>query len=88
MASTPPPSPDASWRDSSRQAKLAFLDCSAVMPLLIFLFDINWHTFTLAMIGVVFLSALAKVGFTPRIFGRWLRNFIAGQRKLSSPWWL
>ena len=77
----------AYWRDSARNVRLWFLDFRACFPLLIFLLHIRLWTFLLAIATTIFFSMLERYGFTLAVFGRWLRSFIAGPRKISRPWW-
>jgi intracellular multiplication protein IcmT len=77
----------AHWRDSARNVRLWVVDFRACFPLLIFLFHIKLWTFLLALIITVFFAALERYGFTVSVFGRWVRSFIAGPRKIAQPWW-
>lgn len=77
----------AHWRDSARSVRLFFLDFRACFPLLILLFHIRWWTFILAVVATIFFTALERYGFTLVVFLRWLRAFIAGNRKIAQPWW-
>jgi intracellular multiplication protein IcmT len=77
----------AHWRDSARSVRLFFLDFRACFPLLILLFHIRWWTFILAVLATAFFTALERYGFTLMVFLRWLRSFIAGNRKIAQPWW-
>lgn len=77
----------AHWRDSARSVRLFFLDFRACFPLLILLFHIRWWTFILAVVATIFFTALERYGFTLNVFLRWLRAFIAGNRKIAQPWW-
>jgi len=81
------PSPDASWRDSSRTAKFFVFDAYAVFPFLLALYNIQLWTMGLAFVTVCFLSILSYYGFTLRVFGRLIRNLISGPRKNAIPWW-
>lgn len=78
----------ASWRDSARPSKLWIVDSSAVFPIVIMFFKINWYTFGTAVTFIIFLSILSYYGFTIRVFIRYLRSKIAGKRKIAVPWWL
>lgn len=77
----------AHWRDSARNVRLFFLDFRACFPLLILLFHIRIWTFVLAIVATIFFTALERYGFTVMVFLRWLRSFIAGNRKIAQPWW-
>jgi intracellular multiplication protein IcmT len=77
----------AHWRDSARSVRLFFLDFRACFPLLILLFHIRWWTFILAVVATIFFTALDRYGFTLIVFLRWLRSFIAGNRRIAQPWW-
>ncbi len=82
------PKATASWRDSSRGARLWVFDASAFFPLLVMLFHIRLWTFLVALFFVVFLTVIRYYGFSPRVFGRVLLSILAGKRKLATPWWL
>ena len=77
----------AHWRDSARSVRLFFLDFRACFPLLILLFHIRLWTFILAVVATIFFTLLERYGFSLVIFLRWLRAFIAGNRKIAQPWW-
>lgn len=77
----------AHWRDSARNVRLWVVDFRACFPLLLFLFHIRLWTFVTALVITVFFGALERYGFTVAVFGRWLRSFIAGPRKVAQPWW-
>ena len=77
----------AHWRDSARNVRFWIVDYRACFPLLIFIFHISWLTFALAIVAILFFSALERYGFTVAVFSRWLRAFIAGPRKIAQPWW-
>jgi len=82
------PSPDASWRDSSREAKFFFLDAQAVFPFVLFLLHIKWWTFFVALFAAAFFTIIRHFGFSVIVFARWVRSFFAGHRKMSRPWWV
>jgi intracellular multiplication protein IcmT len=77
----------AHWRDSARNVRLFFLDSQACFPLLILLLHIRVWTFLLAVIATTFFAILERYGFSLKIFLRWFRCFIAGNRKIAHPWW-
>jgi len=77
----------AHWRDSARNVRFWFIDFRACFPLLVFLLHIRLWTFILAVFTTVFFSALERYGFTPAVFLRWLRAYIAGPVKVAQPWW-
>ena len=81
------PPPEASWRDSARHPKFFLLDSRAVFPIFIFLLHIRIWTFIVAIIFMTFFSILMRFGFTLGTFGRFVRSFIAGKRKMAKPWW-
>ena len=80
--------PDAHWRDSARPVKFFMWDGRAAFPVVIFLMHIAVWTFFLTIALIIFFSILNHYGFTPIVFARWVRNAIAGNRKLSVPWWM
>ena len=77
----------AHWRDSARNVRLWLVDFRACFPLLFMLFHIRLWTFLIAVIATVFFTALERYGFSLAVFGRWLRSYIAGPRKIAQPWW-
>lgn len=83
-----PPSHNAHWRDSARPSKLFMFNSTATFPLLLFLFHIRMWTFIVAIMVMLFLTAIERYGFTITVFFRWLRTFVAGKRKLARPWWM
>lgn len=76
------------WRDSARSLKFFIWDAKVIFPILLFLFYIHIITLILVIATIMFFSILLRFGFTPMVFLRWLRNLIAGRRKISLPWWL
>tara|TARA_A100001015_G_scaffold286474_1_gene355212 strand:- start:1513 stop:1773 length:261 start_codon:yes stop_codon:yes gene_type:complete len=81
------PDPDASWRDSAREAKLWIFNANSVFPLLIMLYNIQTWTIILATTVFAFLTILNYYGLTVTKFLRLLRSFIAGPRKIAVNWW-
>ena len=77
----------AHWRDSARPARFFMVDSRAAFPLLFFLMHIRIWTFALALMTVIFFGVIEHYGFSVPVFGRWLRAFIAGPRKVAIPWW-
>jgi intracellular multiplication protein IcmT len=79
--------PATHWRDSAYPARFFIVDARASFPLLLFLLHIAWWTFGLAIFTMTFFALLERYGFTVTVFGRWLRSFMAGPYKSSTPWW-
>lgn len=77
----------AHWRDSARSIRFFIVDYKACFPLLIFLFHITKFTFVMVILAVAFFGALERYGFSPTVFFRWFRSFLAGPRKMAQPWW-
>lgn len=77
----------AHWRDSARPVRLWFVDFRATFPLLILLLHIRLWTFIFAVMAISFFTLLERYGFSVAVFLRWLRAYIAGPRKIASPWW-
>ena len=77
----------ANWRDSARDVRLWIIDYQAAFPLLLCLFHIRLWTFIVALVATAFFALLERWGFTPIVFVRWLRAYIAGPRKIAQPWW-
>jgi len=78
----------ASWRDSARSPRFWIFDASAAFPLVFMLFNINMTTFMIAILVMLFLKVLDYYGYKVPVFIRIVRSYIAGKRKLASPWWL
>jgi len=83
-----PPTDLVHWRDSSRNPRFYFLDAYACFPLIFFTLHIRQWTFGLAVLSTLFFAILERFGFTPPVFARWLRAFIAGPQKTATPWWM
>jgi intracellular multiplication protein IcmT len=79
---------EAHWRDSARSIRFFIWDGKAVFPMILFLMHIRIWTFVVAIITMMFFTILNRYGFSPIVFFRWLRSFIAGKRKLATPWWM
>ncbi len=77
----------AHWRDSARNVRLWFIDFRATFPLVVFLFHIRLWTFIFAVLATIFFALLDRFGFTPIVFMRWLRAYIAGPHKIAKPRW-
>lgn len=78
----------ASWRDSARYPKFFGFDSRAVFPIIIFLLHIQYWTFILSVVSMVFFSVLMRYGFTMGTFLRFIRASVAGKRKMAKPWWV
>ena len=79
---------EAHWRDSARPVRFFIWDAKAAFPFIFFLLYASWWTFGFALGAMIFFSILNRYGFTIAVFGRWLRNVVAGNRKPVKPWWL
>ncbi len=77
----------AHWRDSARNVRLWVIDFRACFPLLVFLFHIRLWTFIVALLMTSFFAGLERYGFSVAVFGRWLRSYVAGPKKIAQPWW-
>jgi intracellular multiplication protein IcmT len=75
------------WRDSARSARFFLVDARAAFPLLLFLLHIRWWTFGVAVFAIVFFAIIEHYGFTVPVFLRTVRSFLAGSRKVATPWW-
>ncbi len=80
--------PNASWRDTAREAKLGPFNVIAFVPLMLFLFNIGWQTFGLLVLTLIVLQTMEYFGFGPATFVRYLRSLVAGKRRSASPWWM
>lgn len=77
----------AHWRDSAREPRFFVINARAVFPLFMWILHARMWTFWIAIIGISFFVILERFGFTPTVFGRWLKNVIAGNIKSARPWW-
>lgn len=80
-------SANAHWRDSARTVKFFIWDGKTAFPLLLFLLHMSWVTLGIALGAITFFTVLNYFGYRIDVFGRVLRNFIAGGRKAVIPWW-
>jgi intracellular multiplication protein IcmT len=78
---------EAHWRDSARTPRFFLIDARAAFPLLLFLIHIRLWSFLLALAAMAFFALLEHYGFSVPVFWRWLRNVLAGPRKVAIPWW-
>ena len=77
----------AHWRDSARSARFFLVDERAAFPVFLFLVHIQVWTAVIVIISAVFFGIIEHFGFTVPVFFRWLLTSIAGDIKLSKPWW-
>lgn len=77
----------AHWRDSARNVRFFFIDFRATFPFLVLLLHVRLYTFIFALLAIIFFTILERFGFTPVVFARWLRSYVAGPRKIAQPWW-
>lgn len=80
--------PGAHWRDSARSIKFFIWDGKAAFPVVIFLMHMTLWTLGITVVLIAFFSVLNRYGFTPAVFFRWTRNWLAGNRKMAVPWWM
>jgi intracellular multiplication protein IcmT len=78
----------AHWRDSARSARFFMVDARAAFPIFLFLMHIRVWTGVLVIVSALFFGILEHYGFTVPVFLRWLRTFLAGNLKVSRPWWI
>ncbi len=78
---------DAHWRDSARSIRFFIWDGKAAFPFVFTLMYMRIWTLVLAFLTMMFFTILNRYGFSISVFGRWLRNFVAGKRKTAIPWW-
>lgn len=79
---------DTHWRDSARSIKFFIWDGRAAFPVVIFFLHMTLWTLGLTVFLITFFSILNRYGFTPIIFLRWFRSFLAGPRKMAVPFWM
>ncbi len=75
------------WRDSARTPQFFFIDSTAAFPMVLLILHLRLWTFILAVAATLFFTMLKRFGFSPIIFLRWIRNLLAGNRKLAKAWW-
>lgn len=78
----------AHWRDSARSVRFFIWDGKSVFPIIIFLMHMRIWTLVVALVTMMFFTILNRYGFSPIVFLRFLRSFIAGPRKTAVPWWM
>lgn len=79
--------PNAHWRDSARSARFFIVDARAAFPIFLFLMHIRVWTGLLVLFTMIFFGVLEHFGFSIPVFGRWIKTFLAGARKMAIPWW-
>ena len=79
---------NAHWRDSARGVRFFVLDGEAVFPLVIVLIWPRMWTLMVAVVCIIFFSVLSRFGYSPRVFFRLVRSFIAGRHVQAKPWWM
>lgn len=79
---------EAHWRDSARSIRFFFLDGKAAFVFLFVLIYPRWWTLIAAFVLMLFFTLLNRYGFTLSVFGRMLRSFFAGRRKVVVSWWM
>jgi intracellular multiplication protein IcmT len=77
----------AHWRDSARNPRFFMIDARATFAILLFLVHISKWTGIIVVVNTLFFAILERFGFTVPVFFRWLRSFLAGPFRLSTPWW-
>ena len=77
----------AHWRDSARSARFFLVDARAAFPVFLFLIHIRMWTAMVVIVSAIFFGIIEHFGFTVPVFFRWLRTCLAGDVKLSKPWW-
>ena len=78
---------EAHWRDSARNPRFFLVDARAAFPLLLFVLHVRLWSFLLALGTMAFFGLLERYGFSLTVFLRWMRNVLAGSRKVAIPWW-
>ncbi len=79
--------PTAHWRDSARSARFFMVDARAAFPIFLFLMHIRLWTGLMVLASALFFGILEHFGYTVPVFFRTLRTFLAGNIKISKPWW-
>lgn len=79
---------EAHWRDSARSVRFFLWDGNSAFPIVIFLVHMRIWTLVVALVTMMFFTILNRYGFSPIVFFRFLRSFIAGPRKIAIPWWM
>jgi|AntRauTorckE5430_2_1112549.scaffolds.fasta_scaffold00008_18 intracellular multiplication protein IcmT len=76
------------WQNTGREPKLWVMNSTTSFPLLLFMLNISWNTFFLVLGTIFVFFVLEYYGFNLKVFGRFLRSFLAGSRKVARPWWV
>ncbi len=77
------------WRNTALQPMLWFIEFYAVLPIMLWIVDISWPTFYLALGGIILLSAIRYAGYDALSAYRTLQTLIiralTGDRIRSVP---
>ncbi len=76
-----------SWRDSARGVKFFFLPGQSVFPLFALLLNQTLIFFIIVMCISIFFAVITHFGYSPKVFFRMFKCFIAGNIIESKPWW-
>ena len=71
------------WRNAGLDPVVFGLDARCLLPCSLFLFNMSWTTFGIAVVGVLFFSFLVYKGFTPGTAALAFRTWLAGTRRRS-----
>ena len=82
------PTGSTHWRDSARSIRFFIFDAKAAFPFVLLLLHVRWWTFFLALAAAIAFTILNHFGLSIAVFLRMFRSFMAGKRKIASPWWL
>lgn len=75
------------WRDSARPIRFFIWDGKAAFALFFVLIWPRLWTLLIAILVMIFFTFMNRYGYTPIVFFRAIRSFLAGRRVYSAPWW-
>jgi intracellular multiplication protein IcmT len=75
------------WRNTGQPVRLLMLDARACLPILSVMVYWSWLTLYIAIIGIVFFSAISFFGLTLPAMTRLARRWLVGPVRTAVPVW-
>jgi len=75
------------WRNTGQPVRLLMLDARACLPILCVMAYWSWTTLYVAIIGVLFFSAISFFGLTVPAAFRLVRRWVVGPVRTAVPVW-
>ena len=75
------------WRNTGQPVRLLMLDARACLPILCVMVYWSWSTLYVAIVGVVFFSAISFFGLTLPAMLRLTRRALVGKVRTAVPVW-